>query len=317
MRSVLTKGMPEIIDGSGVLVPLPSRGRIAGALFAGIVEGAADHEDIHFLEEIGRRAGLALENTRLYQQTQIANRLKDEFVAALSHELRTPLTPILGAVYMLRSESTDRRVFEKALDLIERNAKTQSRIVEDLLDISRIISGKLRIRQDPVDLAAAIHAALEAIRPAYEAKRIDIDISLKPVNGTIYGDADRLQQIFWNIFSNSVKFTPIGGRISAGLHQAGEHVEVYISDSGIGIGEEFLPYVFDRFRQADTSRTRIHGGLGLGLAIVRHLVESHGGTVHAQSMGNHKGSTFIVKLPVRAAIHADLLSRSASGTGMP
>jgi signal transduction histidine kinase len=248
--------------------------------------------------------GLALEHSRLYHEAQRANRLKDEFVAIVSHELRTPLTPILGGVYMLRNEAQDKEVFERALNLIERNAKTQVRIVNDLLDVSRIISGKLRLNMEPVDLGDVIRAAFEAVRPAGEAKRIEIDLRLASLGRSVSGDADRLQQIVWNLLANSMKFTPHGGRITIELLEAGDKAEIRVSDTGIGIDADFLPYVFERFRQANTSRTRIHGGLGLGLAIVRHLVESHGGTVHAESSGDEQGSTFIVRLPMRPAARA-------------
>src|SRR5439155_5331360 len=204
------------------------------------------------------------------------------FVALVSHELRTPLTPILGGVYMLRTEARDEQMFERALDLIERNAKTQVRIVNDLLDVSRIMSGKLRLNMEPVDLTDVIHAAVETVRPASDAKDIQIDVDLKSAGAMVSGDADRLQQVIWNLLANAVKFTPNGGRIVIELANVDGAVEVRITDNGIGIDADFLPFVFDRFRQADTSRTRVHGGLGLGLAIVRHLVESHGGTVHAQ-----------------------------------
>src|SRR5262249_33266301 len=211
MENVLTRGRSEIIDGVGIVVPLPSRGRIAGALFLRPANATIDYDDFHFLEEVGRRAGITLENTRLYKQMESASRLKDEFVGALSHELRTPLTPILGGVYMLRAEPEDKRIFNKALDLIERNARVQSKIVEDLLDVSRIISGNFRIRQDPVELEAAINGALETVKAAAEAKKIVIESKLAPLNGVIYGDVDRLRQVFWNILSNAVKFTQNGG----------------------------------------------------------------------------------------------------------
>jgi signal transduction histidine kinase len=288
-------------------VPLPSRGRIAGAVFTAFSAQPAkplNAEDIHLLEEVGRSAGVSLENIRLYAETQASSCLKDEFVAALSHELRTPLTPILGAVYMLRSEPNDRRIFNKALDLIERNANAQAQIVEDLLDVSNIISGKLRLRQEPVDMESAIIAATESVRTAREAKNIEIDISLSPLTGIVYGDHDRLQQVFWNILSNSVKFTPAGGSIKVEQTENAGHVAVRITDTGKGIAQEFLPFVFDRFVQEDRSKRKMQNGLGLGLAIVRHLVESHGGTVQAYSLGDNKGSTFVVTLPLRAAARA-------------
>jgi PAS domain S-box-containing protein len=315
MDNVLTRGRSEVIEGVGILVPLPARGRIVGALFLSPASSTIDYDDFHFLEEVGRRAGITLENTRLYKQMESASRLKDEFVGALSHELRTPLTPILGGVYMLRAEPEDKRIFNKALDLIERNARVQSKIVEDLLDVSRIISGNFRIRQDPVELEAAINGALEAVKSAAEAKKIVIESKLAPLNGIIYGDVDRLRQVFWNILSNAVKFTHNGGHVQVELLQKGDHAEVHIRDNGIGIAGEFLPYVFHRFSREDTSRTRVHNGLGVGLAIVQHLVESHGGTVHAHSFGDGKGATFVVKLPLRAAMTQETRTRSAGITG--
>jgi signal transduction histidine kinase len=251
-------------------------------------------------EDIGRRAGMALQHARLYHQAQMANRLKDEFVAIVSHELRTPLTPILGGAYMLRSDRSE-GAFKLALELIERNAKAQARIIDDLLDVSCMTSGKLRLNMDTVDLARVIRMAGETVRPAGDAKGIRIELKLEGAGASVVGDADRLQQVVWNLLANAVKFTPEGGVVTVGLSESKTHAEIRVSDTGIGIDSQFLPYVFDRFRQANTSRTRIHGGLGLGLAIVRHLVESHGGTVHASSSGGEKGATFVVRLPLRAA----------------
>ncbi len=299
---VLSTGKTESIavPRSRVLVPITMRSKVAGVLAVmSSRAGAFEPEDIHFFNVIGVRAGLALDNSSLYYEAQRANRLKDEFVAIVSHELRTPLTPILGGVYMLRSEPLDQETFARALELIERNVKTQVKIVDDLLDVSRALSGKLRLNIEPVDLAGVIKAAVDTVRPASEAKGIRIDLRLEPIEGVVTGDAGRLQQIVWNLLANSVKFTPQQGQILVKLSQVGTHAEIGVSDNGIGIDAGFLPHVFDRFRQADTSRTREHGGLGLGLAIVRHLVESHGGTVHAHSSGGEQGSTFIVRLPLR------------------
>jgi signal transduction histidine kinase len=203
---------------------------------------------------------------------------------------------------MLRSESTNPHVFERAMSLIERNAKAQAKIVEDLFDISRIISGKLQMNLDRVDLPAIIRQAVETINASSEAKNISLSVSVRPLRNVVYGDSDRLQQVVWNLLSNSVKFTPPGGKILIELFESPTHAELRVVDTGIGIDAEFLPHVFDRFRQADSSRTRPHGGLGLGLAIVRYLVESHGGTVHAASNGEKQGSTFTVKLPVRPVV---------------
>jgi len=296
------KAQLTVVPASTVIVPILLHEQPVGALAVmGRHIGTYNSDDVRFFEALGRRMGLALENSRLYREAQKANRLKDEFVALVSHELRTPLTPILGGVYMLRTEGHDDRVFERALDLIERNAKAQVRIVNDLLDVSRITSGKLRLNMEPVDLTKVIHAAVETVGPASDAKEIHIDLDLQSAAVT-WGDADRLQQVMWNLLANAVKFTPNGGRILVELRDIEGPVEIRVTDNGIGIDPEFLPFVFERFRQANTSRTRVHGGLGLGLAIVRHLVESHGGTVHAESSGDERGATFIVRLPARAGI---------------
>lgn len=290
---------------SRVVSPIVVRGGVAGALVLNFARpDAFDDEDLHLFEELGRRAGLALENARMYHETQRANRLKDEFVAIVSHELRTPLTPILGGVYMMRSDPADNGVVSRALDLIERNARAQVRIVDDLLDVSRALSGKLRLNVEVVNLPVVLQAAVETVQPASAAKGIRIDTELGTISGQVVGDADRLQQVFWNLLANAVKFTPANGRILVRLTETDGHAEIHVTDTGIGIEAGFLPHVFDKFRQADTSRTRLHGGLGLGLAIVRHLVESHGGTVHAMSSGGDRGSTFLVRLPLRTGARA-------------
>jgi PAS domain S-box-containing protein len=307
LLAVSTSGKPEVIlsPTSRALVPIMARGAVTGILAVSSGKPFAfDGEDLHLFDELARRIGLALENARMYHETQRANRLKDEFVAIVSHELRTPLTPILGGVYMLRAEPANENVLSRALDLIERNAKTQVKIVDDLLEVSRALSGKLRLKMESVDLKVVLRAAVETVRPAFEAKGIRIDLNLSPVGGVVSGDADRLQQVFWNLLANAVKFTPNQGRIRVELMEVAGYVEVRVMDTGVGIDPEFLPHVFEKFRQADTSRTRIHGGMGLGLAIVQHLVESHGGTVEAVSPGDDQGSTFTVRLPLRPTAHA-------------
>jgi PAS domain S-box-containing protein len=246
-------------------------------------------------------------NKRLLQQEQTArreaeaaNRLKDEFLATVSHELRTPLTCILGWAHMLRQGGVDERKMASALEVMERNARIQSRIIDDLLDVSRIVSGKVRLDARPVDPAALLNAAVDGVLPAAEAKRVEIQKVLDRGVANVSGDAERLQQIFWNLMSNAIKFTPAGGRIQVRLERKGSHVKIVVSDTGIGIKQEFLPYVFERFRQADATATRPYGGLGLGLAIVRHLVELHGGEVYAESAGEGRGATFTIKLPIIA-----------------
>jgi CheY-like chemotaxis protein len=231
--------------------------------------------------------------------------LKDEFLATVSHELRTPLNAILGWTVMLRSGRLKPDKAAEALETIERSARAQNRLVEDLLDVSRIVTGRLQLKFQPVTLAKVVEAAVAAARPAAEAKSIALQVVFDSLPCEVTGDADRLQQVIWNLISNAVKFTPRGGRVQAQLERAGSHVEIKVSDTGEGIAPEFLPHVFDRFRQADGSIQRRHGGLGLGLAIVRHLVELHGGEVSVESPGPGQGATFTVKLPLAAAQAAD------------
>jgi signal transduction histidine kinase/ActR/RegA family two-component response regulator len=227
-----------------------------------------------------------------------ANQAKDEFLATVSHELRTPLNAMMGWTGMLRSGRLDESTRTHALEVFERNAKLQAKLIEDLLDVSRIISGKLRLDVQPVDLLQVVQAAVDVVRPAADAKGVRLQAMLDPNAGPVSGDPGRLQQVVWNLLSNAVKFTPKEGRIQIRLQRINWHAEIVVSDSGLGINAEFLPYVFDRFRQADGTLTRKHGGLGLGLAIVRHLVELQGGTVSAFSGGPNQGSTFTVKLPI-------------------
>ncbi|MGI9106093.1 MAG: ATP-binding protein [Pyrinomonadaceae bacterium] len=230
-----------------------------------------------------------------------SNRLKDEFLATVSHELRTPLTAILGWADMLRAGQLDEKTVAAALDTIGRNARAQNQLIEDLLDVSRIITGKLRLDMRPVELAPVIEMAAESVRPAAEAKDIRLHVLLDTQAGPISGDDARLQQVVWNLLTNAVKFTPNGGRVEVRLERINSHVEVTVSDSGRGIDPKFLPHVFDRFRQADQTTTRSHGGLGLGLSIVRQLVELHGGTVYVESEGAGRGATFVVQLPLMNA----------------
>ncbi|HZT60231.1 MAG TPA: ATP-binding protein, partial [Pyrinomonadaceae bacterium] len=242
-----------------------------------------------------------------------ASRMKDEFLATVSHELRTPLNSILGWANMLRRGMVDEGMISHGLDVIERNARAQNQLVEDLLDVSRIITGKLRLEVQPVELVDVIGAAADVVRPAAEAKEIRLELLLDPNAGPVAGDPQRLQQVVWNLLSNAVKFTPRGGRVQARLERVKSHVEIIVSDTGEGIGPDFLPHVFERFRQADGSYTRRHGGMGLGLAIVRHLVELHGGTVEAESGGAGQGSTFTVKLPLIIAKDAGRFREAERG----
>ncbi|HEY8022745.1 MAG TPA: ATP-binding protein, partial [Thermoanaerobaculia bacterium] len=223
------------------------------------------------------------------------------FLATLSHELRTPLNAILGWAQMLRMTQLEPAVAQRAYETIERNARAQAQLIADLLDVSRIITGKLRLELGTVDLARVVEAVLDTVRPAAEAKRIAIALRFEPGAGAAWGDADRLQQVIWNLLSNAIKFTPPDGRVEVALSRAADQVAIRVSDSGAGIPAEFLPYVFDRFRQADSATTRKHGGLGLGLSIARHLVELHGGTIAAESAGLGSGSTFTVVLAAQPA----------------
>lgn len=235
---------------------------------------------------------------RLREQAEQANRIKDEFLAVLSHELRTPLNPILGWTRMLKAGKCPSAKVPQALETIERNAHLQAQLIEDLLDVSRILQGKLTLNTDAVNLVETIESALETVRLAADSKAIDIRLKLDSAVGTVRGDANRLQQVIWNLLSNAVKFTPNAGQVEVTLSQVGTEAQIQIRDSGKGIRSDVLPYIFDRFRQADSSTTRQFGGLGLGLAIARHLVELHGGTISAESAGENQGATFTVKLPI-------------------
>ncbi|HEX8186309.1 MAG TPA: GAF domain-containing sensor histidine kinase, partial [Blastocatellia bacterium] len=282
------------------------------------------HERI--MEGLAAQAAIAIDNAMLYQEAQAAigereealkvrdellareqaaraeaeeaNRAKDEFLATVSHELRTPLNAMLGWARMLRSGKLDENMSQRALETIERNARSQAKLIEDILDVSRITSGKLRLNTRTIELAPVIEASMDSVRPAAEAKAIQIVKSLGDERVIVTGDADRLQQVVWNLLSNAVKFTPNGGRVEVKLQRLDNHAQIKVSDTGEGISPEFIRYVFDRFRQADGTSTRAYGGLGLGLAIVRHIVEMHGGTVCAESEGEARGATFTVRLPL-------------------
>ncbi|HVG35316.1 MAG TPA: response regulator [Pyrinomonadaceae bacterium] len=248
------------------------------------------------------RARMLIREQAARAEAEAANRTKDEFLATLSHELRTPLTAILGWSHLLRTNKFNQEHLGRALETIERNARSQSQLIDDLLDVSRIITGKLRLEVHPVELVQIIEAAIESMRPAAEAKAIKFDVVLDRAASHISGDADRLQQVFWNLFSNAVKFTPQDGRVEIRLERDGDaHAQITVRDTGQGIDPRFLPFIFDRFRQADGSTTRKHGGLGLGLAIVRHLVELHGGRIKVHSDGINQGATFTVLLPLKTS----------------
>ncbi len=253
---------------------------------------------------------LLISSARQHELTEAAeraNQIKDEFLAILSHELRTPLTSILGWAGMLGSAKLDEATTARAISVIRRNARIQVQMINDLLDHARIITGKLRLSMAPLDLGAIILATVDGLRPAADAKEISIQLQLDPATGKVSGDADRLRQVAWNLISNAIKFTPKGGNVIVGLKRVGSEYEASVTDTGMGISPAFLPHVFERFRQADGTSTRPFGGLGLGLAIVRQLVELHGGTVRVFSEGEGKGSTFTVSLPAIAAQGAEHL----------
>jgi PAS domain S-box-containing protein len=309
---------------SMMVIPLVARGRPLGALTFLFGESGRRYGrlDLELAEELGRRAALAADNAWLYRSSQEArkaaeraNRAKDEFLATLSHELRTPLTPILGWTVMLRSGTLDQAGILRGLEVIERNVRAQTQLIEDLLDVSRIVTGKLRVEVRPIELVPVVEAGLDAVRPSAEAKEIQFDVQLDPIDCKVLGDPDRLQQVVWNLASNAVKFTPKGGRVEVRLNRLDSQVQLSVRDNGKGISADFLPYVFDRFRQADSTSTRKYGGLGLGLAIVRHLVELHGGTVHAESPGPDQGATFTVRLPLMEERADPARSRSAADAG--
>ena len=247
------------------------------------------------------RAQLLISERAARAEAEQVNRTKDEFLATLSHELRTPLTAILGWSHLVRTGKLEDDQLLRAVETIERNARSQSQLIDDLLDVSRIITGKLQIEPRSIDLRSVIEAAIEAVRPSFEAKEIQFETVMDATACPVSGDANRLQQIFWNLFSNAVKFTPPKGKVQVELKRCQPMVTISVTDSGIGINPEFVPYIFDRFRQADGSTTRAHGGLGLGLSIVKHLVELHEGTVEVQSEGQDRGATFTVSFPIAAA----------------
>jgi CheY-like chemotaxis protein len=246
-----------------------------------------------------REQGQAIkEHAEAYEKLAELDRLKSDFLSTVSHELRTPLNSILGWAQLMRSGKLDEEGSTRALGTIERNTKSLAQIIEDLLDVSRIITGKLRLEVTPIELEPVVAAALDTIRPASDAKNIQLQVSLDPSVGTISGDPNRLQQVVWNLLTNAIKFTPRGGHVKVRLERVESSACITVTDSGEGISQDFLPYIFDRFRQADSTFTRLHGGLGLGLAIVRHLVEMHGGSVSADSPGRGAGSTFSVSFPL-------------------
>ncbi|HVY62545.1 MAG TPA: ATP-binding protein, partial [Planctomycetota bacterium] len=285
---------------SALTVPLLSGERVLGAM-TWISSGSRSFgpPDLALAEEVARRAATAIERAELFRAAEAVNRAKDDFLAVLSHELRTPLTSMLGWTRLLRDGKLDAASSAKALEIVERNSSAQMQLINDILDVSRIVAGKLRVDLRPLEsLSSVVEGTIEAARPLAVAKGVEIVAKLAERAGPIEGDSERLQQIVWNVLSNAVKFTPPGGHIRVECGQRGQVVELRVEDDGTGIPAAFLPYVFERFQQADAASTRRHGGLGLGLAIVKRLVELHAGTIEAHSAGEGRGATFTVRLPL-------------------
>jgi len=293
------KGSVAVQRGT-VIVPLIARGRVIGGMSFTRPRAYAESE-VQLIELLAKRAAVAIDNARLYQEARAANKAKDEFLASLSHELRTPMTATLGWVSLMRMTDFDRDQTRDAMDAIEQGTRTQARLIEDLLDISRIVSGKVEMYHELVDLAAVVQQAMETTLPAARAKQIRLDLGAPPEPVTLWGDGGRIKQVIWNLLSNAVKFTPPGGEVRIEIAREDSAARVRVSDSGEGISADFLPRVFERFQQGSTGTNRRHGGLGLGLAIARSFVELHGGSIDAASEGAGKGATFTVSLPAGAA----------------
>jgi signal transduction histidine kinase len=283
-------------------LPVIARGRTIGSitfLAANHNTGLASH-DLPLAQALANAAAVAIDRAELYRKAQEANRLKDEFVAMVSHELRTPLTPMLGCIHLLRTAGLSQANFERALQMIERNAQTQVQIVEDLLDASRIVAGKLHLIMKSVHLGPVVEAAVQSVRSSAEGKGVKIVLSFEDLKLPIDGDANRVQQIVWHLLQNAVKFTPPEGKIEVSLKSDNDQAIIQVADTGIGIPSDFLPHVFDRFRQANDTDAKLRSGLGLGLAIVRHLVELQSGSIEAASAGRGCGAVFTVKFPFAA-----------------
>ena len=308
-----TVGRPAVLVGpdnglrpqSSLAAPMSVMGRIIGTIEVQSYEPEAYRDEhVTAMRMAANLTAVAIENVGLLERESSAraiaeesNRLKDEFLATVSHELRTPLTAILGWSRMLEGGALESDIAARAIETIRRNAKAQAQIIDDILDVSRIITGNLYLELQPIDLESVLEAAVNVVRPTAEARNIRIDLNFGRVPLTVSGDPNRLQQVFWNLLSNAVKFTPPGGYVTVRLRQIDSQVEIQVADTGQGIKPDFLPFVFDRFRQADSTSTRQHGGLGLGLAIARHLIEIHGGTIEGASEGDGEGATFTVRLP--------------------
>ena len=295
---------PSVVDaqiapgGSSMSVPLRLPDRPLGSItLQSDVPGRYANDDLALAVELARRCAVALENARLYRLANEANRTKDEFLATLSHELRTPLTTILGWARMLTLGGLDEQMKRVAYETIERSARTQATLIDDLLDLSRVVTGKLTLQSEPVDLATIVENAVQTQQLAADTKGIAIEV-ITGERAIVNGDPTRLQQIVWNLLSNAIKFSETGSKVSVELERDSEDARIIVRDEGKGISPEFLPHVFEAFRQADSACTRKHGGLGLGLAIVKYLTELHGGSVSAASPGDGQGATFVVTLPL-------------------
>jgi PAS domain S-box-containing protein len=321
--------MRRLAPRSAVAVPLVTRQRIVGAIT--LVRTTPGHRydaaDLAMAEELARRAAQAVDNARLYaeaeqarEQAEGANRAKDVFLAVLSHELRTPMNAVYGWARMLQMGQIDAATRPRAFDAIVRNSHVQLQLIDDLLDMSRIMSGKMRLEIRPLDLPRVMEAGLDAVRPTAQAKGLRLQSLIDPNAGPVNGDPDRLQQVVWNLLMNAIKFTPKGGRIQLILQRVNSHLEIVVSDTGVGITPDILPFIFDRFRQGTTGSARAQTGLGIGLALVRHLTELHGGSVTAESAGEGQGATFRVKLPLMAAsveVPGERVHPRASGPLVP
>jgi signal transduction histidine kinase len=288
-----------------LVVPLIARGRALGSITWLRIADAGPYtaDDLGLAEDIAARAAVAVDSARLFRQAERAraeaeraNQAKDEFLAVLSHELRTPLTSMLGWLRLLRTGQLGPERIAQALEVVERNTRTQAQLINDLLDVSRIIAGKLQLDLFPVDLTPIIEESVEAARRDADAKGVELDLAVSAAAGPVLGDPLRLGQIVANLVANAVKFTPAGGRVRVRLAREGAEAVITVTDTGIGIAPELLVHVFDRFRQADSTSTRSHGGLGIGLTIVRHIVELHGGTIEVDSVEGGT-TTFTVRLP--------------------
>jgi PAS domain S-box-containing protein len=298
---------------TAAMLPLLVHGRVSAVV--SLVSGSADRftaSGALVVEDVARRIRLALDRIQLYREAQEANRLKDEFLSTLSHELRTPLNAIFGWAQVLRMRDLDKGTAH-AVEVIERNAEAQIRLIEEVLDVSRIIAGKMRLAMEKVDVAAVLRATIETLRPAIQAKGITFQERIDANLYSVFADPHRLQQVFWNLLSNALKFTGARGEITVTLRTVSGWIEFEITDTGVGIGHEVLPFVFDRFRQGDSSTTRSYGGLGLGLAIVRHILELHSGSVRAASAGEGRGSTFTIRLPIADHGQATMAEDSPRG----